>query len=203
MPPSDNMRRVTTSLPTINATEPLHLLHTLLHLDMYKQVIIVFCISIVAFTLGYFLQVQDNVDGINDRDDLLDAIEKLEVEIQRSGVKTYHHDFEWFFAFDDSYVIVPISVASPYSYPIRDPSDYERWRVNFFDNGDIDNQTKFIHIKINPNENGFLLLQKGEWEYDTLYTESHNLDLADYIPLDESLKKHALDMKNHMQNLDD
>ena len=135
---------------------------------MNKQILAIFCVAVTAFAAGYLAQIQQNERVIETREDFLDYLDEFETEIKLSNVQIYHHDFKSLLILDDSFTLVPISMVSPNSYPINDLWDYDQWKMNFFEDRSTDNQTRFIHVKINPNEQGFLLLQKGEWEYNTL-----------------------------------
>lgn len=120
--------------------------------------------SIAIFPIAlYITTLSTDHIVINNRDDLKDVIDKIKSEIDSSNVPLFYYDTDILFD-GDEFEIIPISEITPNSYPINEPRDYEEWKKHFFEDNKIE-KARYIHVKVDPDQNGMALLQRGEWTY--------------------------------------
>ncbi len=84
--------------------------------------------------VGYFFDPVHNSITINSRDDLRDVLDEIYDEQKRTGIYLYYHDVEFLLGLNDDIEKISINLASPNSYPIKEPWDYETWTFHFFGN---------------------------------------------------------------------
>ena len=139
---------------------------------MNKHYIITLGLVGIAFTGGYFLSpdLKQNEITINTREDLVDLLDIIYAEIDRNNIPVYYYDLEFLAVVDETIQVIPISVTNPNStIPMNTKSETRYWMQQI--NQGIDDMSKrfegprVVHVTLNPDENGVVVIQKGNWTY--------------------------------------